>query len=255
MSSEVIPFTGNDRLPVTRNDLSALEEKRSVLKTFVKSQLTEGIDNDFAVIPGTNKKSLLKPGAEKLMQLFGLGSTLTMTLKEIDHNGNFAMIAYKCEIFHIRSGVKICECEGATNSKEKKYATRTTWTKNANGSSVKTQEDTPIYDVLNTLMKMAQKRALVGAVIQATAASDFFTQDIDDEQDMVQNNLKPEIKDNAAKSKLGGTMSVTGNTFAHKDALKALGGKWNMNNKSYDFSNSNDELVAKIKAMEGTEIR
>src|SRR5207253_1530601 len=38
----------------------------------------------------------------------------------------------------------------------------------------------PAGEILNTLQKMAQKRAYVGAVIIAVGASDFFTHDIED---------------------------------------------------------------------------
>lgn len=37
-----------------------------------------------------------------------------------------------------------------------------------------------IFGQLNTLIKIGQKRALVGAVLNATGASEFFTQDLDD---------------------------------------------------------------------------
>jgi hypothetical protein len=37
-----------------------------------------------------------------------------------------------------------------------------------------------IFDQINTLLKMAQKRAHVGATINATSASEFFTQDLED---------------------------------------------------------------------------
>jgi hypothetical protein len=37
-----------------------------------------------------------------------------------------------------------------------------------------------IYDQVNTIQKMAQKRARVGATIQAVKASDMFTQDMED---------------------------------------------------------------------------
>jgi hypothetical protein len=43
----------------------------------------------------------------------------------------------------------------------------------------KVEHDNPA-DYYNTIKKMAMKRALVSAVIQATAASDIFTQDIED---------------------------------------------------------------------------
>jgi hypothetical protein len=47
---------------------------------------------------------------------------------------------------------------------------------------------TPISDIQNTLMKMAQKRAMVGATILAAAASDFFSQDIEDMDEGVRGN-------------------------------------------------------------------
>jgi hypothetical protein len=37
-----------------------------------------------------------------------------------------------------------------------------------------------IYDLTNTICKLAQKRALVAAVLSSCGASEFFTQDLDD---------------------------------------------------------------------------
>jgi len=37
-----------------------------------------------------------------------------------------------------------------------------------------------VADVVNTIQKMAQKRALVAATLIATSASEFFTQDVED---------------------------------------------------------------------------
>jgi hypothetical protein len=255
VKAEVIPFSGNDRLPVTRNDLSALQEKRDVLREFVKSQLKEGIDNDFAKIPGTNKKTLLKPGAEKLMQLFGLGSSLTRTLYEIDRNGNFAMIAYKCEVFHLRTGAKICECEGMANSQEKKYATEGKWEKGPNGKDVKNQVEKPVYDVINTLMKMAQKRALVGAVIQATAAGDFFTQDMEDSVSPANgaknDSVNPPPQNNGATSRI----QITGDTVPVKDRIKSMGGRWDANGKFWYIDAATPEQLQELQKLEGIEIK
>ena len=38
-------------------------------------------------------------------------------------------------------------------------------------------------DSLNTVLKMAEKRAYVGATLNANALSQFYTQDLEDEQD------------------------------------------------------------------------
>lgn len=253
MSSDVettaVTLSENNSMPVTRADLNSLIEKKQIIKEFIKTQLVEGIHNDFAVVPGTNTKSLLKPGAEKLMLLFGLRSEVEKVSEILDHNGNFAMFVYKASIFHIRTGIKIAECEASCNSKEKKYATRSVWRKNANNVSEKFQEETPMYDILNTLMKMCQKRAIVGGVILATGASDFFTQDLEDETDAQQLGVKPggSIQSSANSPKV----SVTGNTNAHKDQLKSLGGKWNMNNRSWDFYAATEETISKLKSLDG----
>jgi hypothetical protein len=243
----------NNSLPVSRQDLEAQGEKRKILREFVSKQLKQGSDSDgdYAVIKGTNKPTLLKPGAEKLCQLFGLRTEVVQTNQIIDHNGNFAMFFYKATVFHIRSGEKIAECEASCNSKEKKYATRTAWVKNE-----KTTEETPIYDIMNTLMKMAQKRAVVGAVIQATGASDFFTQDLDDEKEAEAVGAKTSTD----KADLGAQPSsvsfyVAGETMAHKDTIKSMGAKWNMNEKRWEFKDSTSDLFNKINSIEGLEAK
>lgn len=162
-------------------DLSRMDESRKILREFVRSQMLEGVDH--TVIPGTQSQSLLKPGAEKLAKLFGLGSRIVAKDKEIDVHNNFAMFSYTVEIFHLASGKTLAQCEGSCNSQEKKYRFR-----RGRGGE---QEETQIGDVMNTLAKMAQKRAYVGAVISATGASDFYTQDIEDKEDMEQLGIQP----------------------------------------------------------------
>lgn len=189
MANEVIELPirndSNSNMPVTREDVDALKRQRDLLKEFISSQLIEGLDNDYAVIPGTNKKSLLKPGAEKLARLFGLGFRVNLTDKEVDRHANFAVFTYKAEIYPLKNpSIVVAECEASCNSQEKKYRERT---KYVNGA--KTMEETPIFDILNTLQKMCQKRAFVGAVILAVGASDFFSPDIDDEIDASQNGI------------------------------------------------------------------
>jgi hypothetical protein len=165
-------YSGSN-LPVTQSDFDALSNQRKMLKTFTASQLTK--DVDYGIIKGTPKNSLYKPGAEKLLRLFGLGARFSQTDKEVDRRENYASYTYKCEVYHLKSGQVIAECEGVCTSHEKKYKTRKEWD---NGKS--TVINTPIADIQNTLMKMAQKRAMVGATILAVGASDFFTQDLED---------------------------------------------------------------------------
>lgn len=186
-------YTGSN-LPVTRADFDTLSDQRKMLLEFVAKQLRK--DVDFGIVPGTQKNSLYKPGAEKLARLFGLGARFTMVDKALEVEKNFALYSYKCEIFHLKSGQVIAECEGNCNSQEKKYKERTVWEwSEKTRKKEPRKEATAVCDILNTLQKMAQKRAYVGAVILATGASDFFTQDIDDADDAKTLGVTPEIKD------------------------------------------------------------
>lgn len=170
----------NVSLPVTQDMLAQVKEQRRLLGEFVSSQLRK--DSDYGIIPGTKKATLYKPGAEKLRGLFGLNVKSDCTLSQIDRDKNFAMFSYKASVY--RGDNFICECEGSTNSQEQKYKERSVWRQKGNGpGKEQIREVTPIFDVMNTLQKMAQKRAFVGAIILAVGASDFFTQDIDDPED------------------------------------------------------------------------
>lgn len=178
---------------VTRQDVAALKAHKKLLKEFISSQMREAQfsdpnaedygEGDYGIIPGSKKKSLLKPGAEKLLKLFKLGCRNRQVDKVIDRSANFAMFTYRSEIFCLRSGVVVADCEGSTNSQENKYRERTVWKKkelpNGQEISESSKEETPVCDILNTLMKMTQKRSMIGATIIATAASDYFTQDME----------------------------------------------------------------------------
>lgn len=161
MATEVIPIeTKALSMQTSSAALAELKNQRQLLSQFIKSELKEGVD--FGTIPGCPKPSLHKPGSEKLAKLFQLGSRILSKDREVDGESGFAMYTYTIEIFHIPTGSAIAQCEGSANSQEKKYM-KLRW-----------------QDAVNTLQKMAQKRAYVGAVIIATGASDFFTQDVED---------------------------------------------------------------------------
>lgn len=198
-------------MSVSAQDVDALSAHLKAIKGFVTDQLRQGIDNDYAVVPGTKKRSLLKPGAEKLMKLFGFSSRTECIEKTISPEENFAMFTYKASVIHIKSGQIVAECEGICNSMEKKYR---------NNQSM---------DILNTLMKMAQKRALVGAVILATGASDYFTQD--EEEIEYQNRSRSvdhsKFKDVAPSGDLGSYEVLVGK---HKGKTLAEVGEKDLSN-------------------------
>lgn len=174
-------MTGRDfknELSLTGDDIERVVSHLKQVKEVVSKVLKEGKDGegDYGVVPGTKKQSLYKAGAEKLMMLFGLGVRVKLADKELDRYENFAMFSYEAEVYHLKTGIVKATCIGTANSWEKKYKDRSVYIQGVFSG----KEPTPISDILNTLMKMAQKRAVVGAVILATGASDYFTQDEDE---------------------------------------------------------------------------
>lgn len=250
----LVEYSGSN-LPVTRADFDALSEQRKMLLEFVAKQLRK--DVDYGVIPGTPKSSLFKPGGEKLMRLFGLGSRLTMTDKTIDPSQNFAMFTYKAEIVHLKSGQVISECEASCNSQEKKYKERTSWVWDPKqNKKVGVKEATPMYDVMNTLQKMAQKRAFVGGVILAVGASDFFTQDIDDVDDAANIGAAPRdvtasSVPNVTKVSSDAHMRHDGPSFMvqaltsmeERQLAKDAGFRWNAATKMWTKSVTEEEIA------------
>lgn len=191
MSQELSTQT-NLSVTLAGNAVVALNNQRAQLKDFIKSQLSEG--SDYGIIPGVKNPSLFKPGAEKLCNIFQLGSRIQNTEKTIDFEKNFAMFEITVELFHLPTGKPISQCTGIANSQEVKFRSRSKY-EWKNGARKKVgEEPTPIGDLLNTLTKMAQKRAYVGATLIATGASDFFTQDVEDMPNFIEENTPTEKK-------------------------------------------------------------
>lgn len=173
-------------------------------------------DEHYGVIPGTPKPTLLKPGAEKLCLVFRLDPQYSIIEKT---DGDHLTILSTCVLYHINSGMRMGSGMGSCSTKESKYAYRKSgracpscgiegsirkskpeygggWycATNNGGCNDKFKAGDPaiesqdtkrvanpdIADQYNTVLKMANKRSLVAAVLNVTAASDIFTQDLED---------------------------------------------------------------------------
>lgn len=199
-------------------------ERREMIVSAVNKLMTP--DEDYGIIPGTKKNTLLQPGADKLNNLFGLVPRFEVTEKELDwtgeHHGGepFFYFEIKCKLY--RDGHLMGEGDGSANSWESRYRYRKServcpqcgvaailkskfddggWYCYAkkDGCGAKFHADDPaiteqetgnvinplIHDLVNTIRKMANKRAKIAATLNATSAHEFFTQDTED--------LPPEI--------------------------------------------------------------
>ncbi|MDA8312852.1 MAG: hypothetical protein M0Z46_20015 [Actinomycetota bacterium] len=138
--------------------VAAVEDaKRTVMRVGV----------DYARIPGTPLPSLLKPGAERLAQLFGLTHTMSTPIVETDDEGRPHRVTIRCDV--TRHGEIVASCWGSADYDETRY------------TSPGTDRHGPYRAPWNTLLKMSDKRAFVGAILKATASSGLFTQDLEDE--------------------------------------------------------------------------
>lgn len=174
------------------------------------------VDVDYGNVPGTSKPTLFKPGAEKLSVLFQLDVQVVNT-KEWGP-GDHLTVESKATVYHAPTGQRLGSGEGMATTKEKKHAFRKQertcphcdaaavikgkaeygggwlcW-KKRDGCGAKFPDGDPaieiqavgevenpdLPDLWNTVVKMAQKRARVDAVLAVTGASALFTQDVED---------------------------------------------------------------------------
>ena len=161
----------------------------NLVQEVMKAVMQEG--QHFGKVPGCgDKPTLLKPGAEKLMMTFRLAAD-----PQVEEVPTEDGITYRvtCRILNQATGIFLGAGVGECSSKEDKYnwrgsvsskewdATtedrkRVKYTRNGEIQQVRTNP----ADIANTVLKMAKKRALVDAILTVTAASDIFTQDIED---------------------------------------------------------------------------
>ena len=146
--------------------------RTEMLRDYVKNHMTVG--EDYGVIPGGNKPTLFKPGAEKLNAVFGLSPMVEVSNRVEDWDNGFVAYEMKVTLLNKRTGGIEAEGIGSCNSRERRY-------KNQDAAGI-----------ANTVLKMAKKRALVDATLSATRASGMFTQDLEDiEFDSDKGNYSP----------------------------------------------------------------
>lgn len=147
----------------------------------------------YGVIPGTKQPSLYKAGAEKIMSTFRLAAD-----PAVEDLGRDGEVHYRVKVSILSaSGAFLGAGMGECSSQEDKYAWRAAvcddefdatpenrrrikFAKWQGKVEQKQQVRTNPADVANTILKMAKKRGMIDGVLTVTAASDLFTQDIED---------------------------------------------------------------------------
>lgn len=192
------------------------------------------VGHDYGKIPGTDKPTLLKPGAEKIAKLMKLADTYEIISETVDWDRPLFAYTVRCRLVSMETGVLYSEGLGECNSHETKYRYRQSlavcpscnqenvrkskgsgfycWQKTdgcgANfpgdderitSQNIGRVENEDVADQKNTFLKMAKKRALVDAALSAGRLSDIFTQDIEELRGDVKVTVEPAQEAPAAK--------------------------------------------------------
>lgn len=191
-----------DQIKQQVNEIQRLQ--KSVMKS----------DVHFGTIPGCgDKPTLLQPGAQKLCLMFMFADDYD--IQQIDMPNGHREYRVKCKLTHKGNGIVQGNGIGICSTMESKYRYRTGpveftgkpvpreyWDSGRDqkliggrGHVAKKNPDTGLWeiakqgekienpdiaDTYNTVLKIACKRALVHATLNATAASDIFAQDLED---------------------------------------------------------------------------
>lgn len=262
--NKLIPVEQDEMIVIIPTSITELRNTQQKMIEYVNSLMYDGVD--YGIIPGTGKKTLLKPGAEKLQRLFQFSVPLKLSHSTEEWTKPITETSYP--LFHYRytasvynnSGKLVSNSDGECNSYEVKYRWRwvpaskvprkynldllesqsgaerepafainkketagsygkpadywQSWEDDiASGKAIKVkmkkrdggemdawERDGALYRIpnedifsqVNTLIKMAQKRAYIGAIIIASNASEFFTQDM---EDFIKEDSSHNIKD------------------------------------------------------------
>jgi len=208
MENELIK-QDNTNMETLANRVNMVKEQIQAVDMLMKSTMIP--DEHYGIIPGTQKPSLLKSGAEKLCTLFQIAPEYKVDIKYINETHREYIIT--CKLVSRTTGAFFGEGIGSCSTMEKKFRWRNDYTntgrpvpksywdkgrdpstiggkgfvakKDENGvwmifESSGQVENPDMADTYNTVLKIGKKRALVDAVLTATGASDIFTQDLEE---------------------------------------------------------------------------
>lgn len=189
--------TGSGRMAVA-DIISHVATVQEVMRAVMKP------DVHYGKIPGTDKPTLYKAGAEVLCMVFRIAASY-----QVEDLSTPDTVRYRvtCTGTHQITGTVLGTGMGESSSGEEKYKwrkaaspqeyeetpanmRRTKHVKPRNGNAFSIQQvRTEPADLANTILKMANKRANMAMVLNVTAASDCFAQDLEDMDEALRDHL------------------------------------------------------------------
>lgn len=208
-------------------------------------------DEHYGTIPGTDKPTLLKPGAEKLSLTFRLAPSYEVF--ERDLGGGHREYRITCTLTNIVQGAVWGQGVGLCSTMESKYRYRDAFeptgkpvpkefwqkrdqsllggsgfrAKKVDGSwqivkITERKENPDLADIYNTVLKIGKKRAHVDAVLTTTAASDCFNQDLDEDDEDGNGHEPPKKGTETVNKKTGEITTATPGDPITKGQLTSL---------------------------------
>lgn len=171
--------------------VAEIRKRTNALQEVMRGVMKEG--THFGTIPGTPKPSLWKAGAEVLSMTFRLAPILDSQVVVDDLDSEWPYTATKRDgsivqgtcigFFEVEAtctiqgpqGDLLSRCSARCNNREAKYRALS------------------LFEIRNTILKMAEKRAFVSAVLMATGASDIFTQDLEDLPELMEPQVQTKV--------------------------------------------------------------
>lgn len=197
--------------------LDEVVHQKTLINEVFREVMKENIH--YGVIPGTQKPTIYKAGAECISFMFRLSASYECEYRDLPDVMSHREVIATCTLTHIPSGQIWGQAIGSCSTMEGKYRFRTGevtltdkpvpreyWDDRdikligGKGHATKKDPDTGKWmiaiagkkvehdnpaDYYNTILKMAQKRAFNSANIACTAASDIFTVDVEDMPEVI----------------------------------------------------------------------
>jgi len=202
--------------------LGEMKQETAILQEFFAEVMHPSrpgtADGDYGVIPGTAKPTLLKPGAEKLLEYYAYAPTIKAIEETADRQGGFYRARVTVALVSKRTGAVVAEGVGECNTMEGRFRWRNAervcpecgasaiikgkeeygggwlcWAKKGGcgakftdgdqaimGQTVGKVENDDPWGLWNTVLKQAKKRGLIDATLSATRSSGLFTQDMEE---------------------------------------------------------------------------
>lgn len=220
MSNEIKLYENNGALAKVDGDNYSVEVPLGGKVTLERSHKDKDGkdlgDGDFGVIPGTQKPSLFKSGADKIRIAYGFFERHT-PITELcvqDTERGFMRYVDKCEL------VKLNPQTG----QEYVFAS---YVASANNLESRNGRSAGTWSVDNNCVKIAEKRSMVSAVISVANLSNMFTMDIEDSKlEKAFSSIVKEINDDPispAQVKFLWTKVPKGNKDKFKQDLESIG--------------------------------